>query len=110
MKLKISKKSIGLGRAIGIDEYDTEHIVIGGDLCYGEIKKVEPWRHDSSIFILTELNYEIDEAFSHFFDKDGLIQFDELTEVKPWSKPNKRIYKLEDYWVFPERMISHHVE
>jgi|GEM_PF-2295273 len=110
MKLKITNNKIGAQLAFGIDENGKKHMVFGGDLCHGETIEVESYKGYPETFINPKVNYESIEIFSEYFDKDGLIEFDKLVEVKSKSKPFHRIYEIENYWVFPDRKIKHHVE
>ena len=111
MKLRITKDRTGLGPvAFGVNGKGEKYIVVGGDLCYGETIEVDPYNEHSEMFINPKINYESTNIFSENFDKDGLIEFDKLKEVKSKSKPFQRIYELGDYWVFPERKIREHIE
>ena len=110
MKLKITNERIGPVLAFGIDSNGDKHMVFGGDLCYGETIEVEPYKEESRMFINPKINYDSVDIFSDYFDKDGLIEFGKLKEVKSKSKPFQRIYELGDYWVFPNRKIKHQVE
>lgn len=110
MKLKITDERIGPALAFGIDGKGDKHMVFGGDLCYGETIEVEPYREELRMFINPKINYDSIDMFSEHFDKDGLIEFGKLKEVRSKSKPFRRIYELGDYWVFPQRKIKHQVE
>lgn len=110
MKLQITNERIGLALAFGIDGKGEKHMVFGGDLCYGETIEVEPYNEESRMFINPKINYDSIDIFSEYFDKDGLIDFRKLKEVKHKSKPFQRIYELGGYWVFPQRKIQFHIE
>lgn len=110
MKLQITNERIGPALAFGIDEKGEPHMVLGGDLCYGETIEVEPYKEESGMFINSKINYDSIDIFSKHFDKDGLIEFRKLKEVNSKSKPLQRIYELESYWVFPQGKIKYHIE
>jgi hypothetical protein len=110
MKLRIDNNKIGPCIAKGIDEKNDSFIVFGGDLFIGELVEVESYGETNESFIVSQLNYESIEIFAKHFDKDGLIRLSELKEVEYKSKPYRRIYEIEGYWVFPEKKIINQLE
>lgn len=110
MKLKIDNKKIGPCIAKGIDEKENNFLVFGGDLFIGELIEVEPYGETNKTFIVSQLNYESTDIFKQYFDKDGLVKFRELKEIKDKSVPYRRIYEIDGYWVFPEKKIINQLE
>lgn len=110
MKVEIHKQKFGGGFAKGNDKSGNEYFVIGGDLCYGDTIDVEKCEGKENLWINRKVNYSNIEVFAKHFDKDGLIEFTKLKEVTRYSKPNKRVYELEGYWVFVEKRIQNQVE
>lgn len=110
MKLKITNKNINPGFAIGIDDNDHEFMVIGGNLCIGEIIEVDPYGDYKNTFIYSKINYDREKLLSKYQDKEGLIHFSNLKEVQSKSIPGRRIFELGEYWVFPEKKIINQLE
>jgi hypothetical protein len=110
MKVKIENGRRGEYIVKGVDEKGKEYFVIGGDLCSGEIIEIEKYQNHEILWINSKINYPDVKIFSNHFDKDGLVDFNKLKEVIRYSKPNRRIYQLEGYWVFIEGRIQRQVE
>jgi len=110
MKVQISNKNYGGTFAKGFDDNGKEYFVIGGDLCYGESIEIVKYLNKDDIWINVKVDYSEIEIFSNHFDKHGLIDFNKLKEVISHSRPNRRVYELDGYWVFVENRIIKLVE
>ncbi|RIH64990.1 hypothetical protein D1164_10380 [Mariniphaga sediminis] len=101
---------IGPCIAKGTDPDNQEYLVFGGDLFLGESVEVKSYHKNKNLFIVAPLNYSNTKIFEKHFDKDGLIDFKKLKEVKLKSTPFHRIYEIDGYWVFPDKKIKKHIE
>ncbi|NTW25865.1 MAG: hypothetical protein HGA37_14305 [Lentimicrobium sp.] len=105
MKLKIDNKMLWPCFAKGTDSKQNTYIVYGGDLFVGEHVDVVPYGKNDKLYVIKQLDYMSTEIFKNSFDKDGLIKFEKIIEVKQKSRPFSRIYEIDGYWVFPEKKI-----
>lgn len=110
MKLKIDNKKFWPCFAKGADSKQNTYLVYGGDFFIGEFIEVEYCGKNDKYCTIKQLNYKSIEIFKKYFDKDGLITFGELKEVEQKSRPFRRIYEIDGYWVFPEKKIINHLE
>ncbi|PHN00941.1 hypothetical protein [Flavilitoribacter nigricans] len=110
MKLTILNKKNNPLWSTGIDNKGDEYRVIDGHFFLGETISVEPYHNSSNTFIHPKLNYDSVDIFSNFLNKEGLIHFKDLSEVNNKSKPFRRLYELNNYWVSPVSNISNQIE
>ena len=95
--------------AKGTTESGETIMVYGGDLSYGETIEVD-FKEESNQYINSKINYESIDIFKEHFDKDGLVEFKKLKEVKHKSTPLNRVYELDNKYVFPNKNIKHQIE
>lgn len=108
MKCRVTNEKNGTVFTYGILNSNERIKVISGHLFYN--MEIEVEKYDNDFYIPSKLNYDENELLSRFQDKDGLIEFSILQEVKSISTKGKRIFELDGFYLFVPLQIIYVVE
>lgn len=108
MRCSITNERTGQIYSHAITEGNEKINVLSGHLFYGKTIDVEKYKDD--FYYVKKLDYDENEILSKYADEDGLVHLKDINEAKYVSKPHKRIYEIDNYWLFVAKPINKIVE
>src|SRR5688572_28998098 len=104
MRCTITNERTGQLYSHGITQGNEKIKVLFGHLFYGKTIDVEKYNDD--FYHIKKLDYDENKILSKHADEDGLVHLKDIKEANYVSKPYKRIYEIDNYWLFVAKPIN----